>query len=558
MASWYISISGRTQGPKTDAEVKALLLSGDLGMDDPIFEVGATKWKSVRDFELFTPSQLVGKQESAPAFAISSQTRASSAPIADETTQWEIPEDELQQQWIVLSRKGGMDGDRFLPVGPFNLRQVSERIQQGAFNYNDHAWRPGLTNWLRLGDFPEFSGTQKPWAAPAVQATSPSSPLNPEPAEDYLSAVQTLEPKPTSNPAPMFEISRSAMQAEPYHLQPEPLQGEVITPLKSTPPETVNSPEPSIELKPEPSQEPVKFKESGRRVAALRRLRPSSPRTRLAMMFASLAIVFVGMHALLDNYEFVGLQSEDEATAPAATATTQAAVEVAPAQIVISLKPLKTSISEVQVAIETNASSDHPIRLAIRGQSGQVLRDLSYFRRVEMRRRSGELPILDMSSWNLAAGWYAVEAEVSGTTAVTAFFVGQEDDSFKAELKRHRKRIAARQQTEKFTLLHVLAMVGTDAERGSAEKVEDALEELQRLQESASQDGTAFPELIESLVATLANPKDREDGDRNPASGSGAVPSLMSLRQNAALLSGVVGDQEAAANVSPDASKTSN
>ena len=488
MSSYFVVISGKVTGPKSEGEVRDLLLSGTIKNSDPIFLEGSEKWRPAAEFECFAQVEIEKKPE----------------PSISDSIAWEIPTDELNPQWIVLARKKTAEVSKFLPpVGPYNPRQVIERLKSGAISYDDYAWRPGFTEWHRLGTVHEFTDRDR--------ANKPT---------ESLDAVVTMEPQPA--PTPIIE-SPMDFDFEPRPLsQPEAVLNEELPAFPESP---LKISEEVQEKSRSPSVKPGPWKK-------IRKSRASATLARAVAVLGSLAFIALGFHLLLAGMGFVdGVgeklpQATPKSTAPPAPAT--------PTQVHIEVRPLKTTLEEVMLGIETNAPVERPIELVIRGESGQIVRDVSYFRRAEMRRHPGEATTLDMSSWNLAEGSYRVEARVGSEQNSVKFFVGDGGESFQEALRRHRKRIAHRQQTEKFTLLSIAnRLTSNDSESSRSDAVNEAIVNIQALQETASDDGMAYPELIEQTLADLESIR-ASMSDRLPAN---ALNSFEALRLRAGALS---------------------
>jgi GYF domain 2 len=69
--------------------------------------------------------------------------------------------------------------------GPWSLQQSIREIARGEVTFDDIAWRPGMSNWVRVGDMSEFGSLSQ---VPAIEASrhAEPSPVGEEPSSEEL------------------------------------------------------------------------------------------------------------------------------------------------------------------------------------------------------------------------------------------------------------------------------------------------------------------------------------------------------------------------------------
>lgn len=128
--SFYIEAKGRSEGPYSAEQLRSMLINGRLRALDLVFRDGDLEWKPLASFsELRTPER--PKIEAQPEMS---------------------PEITPNIAWVVLRPAGGS----YSQEGPFSTATVIDGLASGQFVYSQFAWRPGLDQWTRLGNLPEF------------------------------------------------------------------------------------------------------------------------------------------------------------------------------------------------------------------------------------------------------------------------------------------------------------------------------------------------------------------------------------------------------------------
>ncbi|HRK08813.1 MAG TPA: DUF4339 domain-containing protein [Pseudobdellovibrionaceae bacterium] len=128
--SFYIDNKGRSEGPYSAEQLRSMLINGRLRALDLVFRDGDLEWKPLASFaELRTPER--PKIEAQPEMS---------------------PEITPSIAWVVLRPAGGS----YSQEGPFSTATVIDGLASGQFVYSQFAWRPGLDQWTRLGNLPEF------------------------------------------------------------------------------------------------------------------------------------------------------------------------------------------------------------------------------------------------------------------------------------------------------------------------------------------------------------------------------------------------------------------
>ncbi len=128
--SFYIDAKGRSEGPYSADQLRSMLVNGRLRALDLVFRDGDLEWKPLASFpELRAPER--PKIEAQPEMS---------------------PEVLPAVAWVILRPAGGS----YSQEGPFSTATVIDGLASGQFVYSQFAWRPGLDQWTRLGNLPEF------------------------------------------------------------------------------------------------------------------------------------------------------------------------------------------------------------------------------------------------------------------------------------------------------------------------------------------------------------------------------------------------------------------
>ncbi len=113
------------------------------------------------------------------------------------------------------------------------------------------------------------------------------------------------------------------------------------------------------------------------------------------------------------------------------------------------IKAMKLTSLKPLLVFEGNVPVKARIMVSIKARSGEILRLPSFSKQAAVVRKAGELPSLNLSSWNLPPGSYHIEASGGESRVVKNVFIGVKDRKFEAELERHHKIISYQQQSER-------------------------------------------------------------------------------------------------------------
>lgn len=137
--AWYVSRSGRAEGPFATEYVRALLTEGHLSGLDLVYREGDDQWLPAAHFKALSKTGVSTEEKKmrGPREADQGGEVAGSTPLVS---------------WIVLKPHGGT----YLQDGPYSTKQVIDGLRKGRFQYTQYIWRPGIEKWRRIGDLAEF------------------------------------------------------------------------------------------------------------------------------------------------------------------------------------------------------------------------------------------------------------------------------------------------------------------------------------------------------------------------------------------------------------------
>jgi hypothetical protein len=132
---WYAVIQNKADGPHTQAEIQKMLDAGKLSFTDFIFKPGMPSWTPISDVKEFE------RRDKDPTNILLENP---------------IPQNQLEG-WVVLVKNSNAEGkETFVQQGPLTSYQVREKLVRQEFQYDDHIWQKGYSEWKKIGSLDEF------------------------------------------------------------------------------------------------------------------------------------------------------------------------------------------------------------------------------------------------------------------------------------------------------------------------------------------------------------------------------------------------------------------
>lgn len=400
-AEWYLSREGRADGPHSQEAVESLLSRGEILFSDMGFLVGDTRWRKLSEFREFESSDA--------------------------------------HRWIVLRNQKRDSNQIPVPEGPYRRTEIVDLLEKGEINRKDHIWREGLSAWMSIehadvfrdslneeyvhSEFSarEFKASVEP--APTVIELGPSI-LN-EPQEEAELVAQLMEQHDFVDVEEKTEIlPQGSFLVTDSH-------GQVAYEEPSIP--TMEEAETQIIYEPTQIAPPSKKQSRRRKIQ----------RFAVGAFAASFLFLF-----LAQNFSTRDTKNSGR------TIASQEGGEVS-ATPFIRMVPLKLAGDQPQIAFETNAAVGENLQIELRAISGQVLRVIQLSRQDNLKRSNGELPLLQLSKWDLPAGQYELVARYRESEDKKLLFLGRDDQAFREALARHQKSLAFAHLMEKYRLIQM-------------------------------------------------------------------------------------------------------
>lgn len=153
---WYYSENLKPIGPLSFQEIQSLIFEGEVVEGQLICSEREGVWKPVREWKEFE-SALLGKPLSNGSEIALPDQLVTNKMSSTEHELFQAPQyspDESHKEWIILVPSA--DGKVVLQEGPYSRKQLLFGLQNQSISPMQYVWKPGLGEWVRLGDHPEF------------------------------------------------------------------------------------------------------------------------------------------------------------------------------------------------------------------------------------------------------------------------------------------------------------------------------------------------------------------------------------------------------------------
>jgi hypothetical protein len=127
---WYLSSALKPVGPFELVEIQDKIKKGQVGPQDLVFKQDVQEWKPALEWDDL-------RRLGFPAFE---------AVKTDNST---------DSIWVVLHKS--VTDQTYKQEGPFAGAEIVKAIASGELNWDDLAWKKGLSGWARLSDREEFT-----------------------------------------------------------------------------------------------------------------------------------------------------------------------------------------------------------------------------------------------------------------------------------------------------------------------------------------------------------------------------------------------------------------
>ena len=469
--NWFLCVEGETIGPLDEAALEADIRSGRLTPLSLAYDEASKAWRLLSEIERFRP--LFGSPE-----------RAS------------------KKGWIVLREDAEPRPEEPTMDGPFDSDEVMDRLATGEIKYSQYAWRPGMNDWIRIGDCEDLDRrrrrkdglTQAFLESPArtliEDALKDLGNVRNETPEELLSAVVRVEKKLSLEPqAPVVEEAAPegtdgvdlAAEAKPNFkgwisalalaaiLSPAlAFAQKKAAPAPAAPPPPAGVPQSATNdgfnpdaLQAHDSAEKQLQELEDDFVDAATVKEPKATGTPYVPPPVTHNTKATDVDKIAKELSLGdgkpdkkkpeakpsgGPEGPDEKPVAA-----KAPVDMGPRPIEITLK---SAASKPSLVFQFQGIPSQNLSVTITGHSGRILRLSSYRRTFEVKKKAGEAPTLDLTPLKLPAGTYEVDAFAGETHVMKTFFIGTRDAQFDSELERHLKTLAHQQQLEKKTMFY--------------------------------------------------------------------------------------------------------
>ena len=191
--AWYYALDGKQNGPVTAEVLKALLLSGQLSLNDLVWRKGLVEWVKVSQVRELTVQAQSTPQPEAPQMEEELRLVSDPDEVSHKAAQpVSTPEPQSQPtpaQWYYTC-----NGQQ---QGPVTVPFLKEKAASGELLPTDRLWKDGLKDWIAAKSLPGLK-------FPVAKKHSPSKPAQAPPPPPPLSPA----PRPTAAP---FETGESMM-----------------------------------------------------------------------------------------------------------------------------------------------------------------------------------------------------------------------------------------------------------------------------------------------------------------------------------------------------------
>lgn len=134
--SWYYSRNLKPLGPISNAELREMILRGEVRPQDLICPHEEGHWRPAQEWGLFEKTLFPALQEFVPG----------------------LDTEKHIKEWVLLVQDAEK---RLRQEGPLSLVDLQAGLVQRTIQPEQFVWKAGLTGWSRIADRPEFNGFEK-------------------------------------------------------------------------------------------------------------------------------------------------------------------------------------------------------------------------------------------------------------------------------------------------------------------------------------------------------------------------------------------------------------
>jgi hypothetical protein len=142
--TYFISHSGKTDGPISFQDVKRKLKSGDLAYTDYLWVPEEETWRMMADF---FAAEFPPPRDPPPGIKVSGEKKLKEREYEAETFSQDLGISN-ESIWFLYR-----DNTKF---GPYRYLELVRLLQTNACAPDDFLWKPGFEDWTRVRHCPEF------------------------------------------------------------------------------------------------------------------------------------------------------------------------------------------------------------------------------------------------------------------------------------------------------------------------------------------------------------------------------------------------------------------
>lgn len=154
MKGWYYVKGSERVGPIDQAELEALVRSGELDEKSYIWKKGFDNWMHFGDVEEVAHLLVVAEPEPEEPLSIPEAIAPTRQPPEHELFHWDSVDKNSRQFHIKVGVDRGGDEAEY---GPFSLNELKQLFTDGRINERTFLFTAGMGNWSFIGDLPIYS-----------------------------------------------------------------------------------------------------------------------------------------------------------------------------------------------------------------------------------------------------------------------------------------------------------------------------------------------------------------------------------------------------------------
>jgi len=472
-----------------------MLRAGTLTLHDIVFRQGDPKWLRINEFTDLDFNKEIQTQNWS-VFVDLPHEKTEKKTIETKETK---PAGTLLQEWIVLVKIRNQGESKFVQQGPFSTDEIKNNIQSGQYRYNDFVWKKGFEKWERIGDLADFSFKGETQILSLASLAQLKFPEDSEDAPSIKIQKRKNVPQPEKRSQALDEFTKTAIatQKTTKKIIFEKTHG-LTGAIKSQ----------SVNYKPQinnqENSDSIEFDTAKTRTIIQRSTKKKRRQLNKAIQSGLLFVIGGGLIIILQGIvkndtaempaekpqelssrapsgappqrrpevkkEIVKISTtETQVTLPAKEETKIAMplprpIVVRKGKAFVKFKTIDINGKNPKIVLSSNAAEDEPIRVKIKGATGELLGLPSFSWENNIRRKRGPEPEILLKGLGMSPGFYFMTAELAEATAETGkIFIGSKKD-FSRKIEEHRKLISFRQQQEKKQLFRLLSDLTSQAD----------------------------------------------------------------------------------------------